>query len=50
LRRNEARSLSNKLEYDFFDRLDDGSLQIAASDEKKNRPAAGGLNALCMAS
>jgi hypothetical protein len=26
----------------FFDRLEDGSLQIAASGEKKNRPAAGG--------
>jgi hypothetical protein len=34
----------------FFDRLEDGWLQIAASGEKKNRPAAGGLNALCMAS
>ncbi len=29
--RNEARSLSNKLKYDFLDRLEDGSLQIAAS-------------------
>ena len=48
--RNEARSLSNKLKYDFFDRLEYGSLQIAASGEKKNRPAAGGLNALYMAS
>ena len=48
--RNEARFLSNKLKYDFLDRLEDGSQQIAASEEKKNRPAAGGLNALCMAS
>jgi hypothetical protein len=48
--RNEARSLSNKLKYDFFDRLEDGSLHIAASGERKNRPAAGGLNAFCMAS
>jgi hypothetical protein len=32
--RNEARSLSNKLKYDFFDRLEDGSLQIAASEER----------------
>jgi hypothetical protein len=47
--RNEARSLSNKLEYDFFDPLEDGSLRIAASEEKDNRPAAGGSNALCMA-
>jgi hypothetical protein len=47
--RNEARSLSNKHKYDFFDRLEDGSLQIAASGERKNRPAAGGLNAFCMA-
>jgi hypothetical protein len=46
--RNEARSLSNKHKYDFFDRLEDGSLQIAASGERKNRPAAGGLNAFCM--
>lgn len=29
--RNKARSLSNKHKYDFFDRLDDFSLQIAAS-------------------
>jgi hypothetical protein len=43
--RSEVRSLSNKLKYDFFGRLEDGSLQIAASGDKKNRPAAGGLNA-----
>jgi hypothetical protein len=48
--RNETRSLPNKLKYDFFDRLEDGSLQIAASGGRKNRPAAGSLNALCMAS
>jgi hypothetical protein len=48
--RNEARSLSNKLKYDFFDRLEDGSLQSAASEEKKNRPAVGGVNAFRMAS
>jgi hypothetical protein len=40
--RNQVRSPWNKLKYAFFDRLDDGSLQIAASGEKKNRPAAGG--------
>jgi hypothetical protein len=33
----------------IFDRLEDGSLQIAASGEQKNRPAPGGLNPLCMA-
>ena len=48
--RSETRSLSNKLKYDFLDRLEDGSPQIAVSEEKKNRPAAGGLNVLCMAS
>jgi hypothetical protein len=48
--RSETRSLSNKLKFDFVDRLEDGSPQIAASQEKKNRPAAGGVNAFCMAS
>jgi hypothetical protein len=33
--RNQARSLWNKLKYDFFDRLEDGSLQIVATGEKE---------------
>src|ERR1700722_17047417 len=48
--RSETRSLSNKLKYDFLDRLEDGSPQIGGGEGKKNRPAAGGLNVLCMAS
>jgi len=32
----------------FFDRLKDGSLQIAAIEEKRNRPAAGWKNAFTL--